>query len=42
MEREIKFAESRIGRVALHLMGLNKDYHFKFHYLGIMREIKFL
>jgi hypothetical protein len=32
-------ARTRLGRIALHLLALNRDWKFRWHLAGVWREI---
>jgi hypothetical protein len=38
--KQIILAQSRLGRIKLHLLTLLRDHHITFHMSGILREIK--
>ena len=37
---EQHWAESSFGRMGLHLLCILRDYHFKSHFKGILREVR--
>lgn len=39
VERQIKLSEKPLGRIMLHLLCLNLDFHFLLHVSGIIREL---
>lgn len=38
-ERQLILSQTRVGRIQLHLLAFFFDYHFRFHFNGIKREI---
>jgi len=40
IEKQIHYAESRHGRIYLHLRSLVHDHRLLWHWAGIIREIK--
>ena len=38
-DKQLEWANSKAGRIGLHLLALNRDYKFKWHLKGIIREI---
>jgi hypothetical protein len=40
LEKEIEYSSTRKGRVLLHTLAFLRDYKFRWHAKGILREIK--
>jgi hypothetical protein len=40
VETQSKISQSPTGRIVLHLMTLKRDHKFRWHWVGILREVR--